>query len=139
MALGERSNEFVVREGSIKSARFVQGRKRREAERVWKKSLENSLSWGGKMGAPLGSRLMGRKGGAMPLQVAQVRCDNKGPESAADERARKPRTAVGEGRHRTKPLVTEMCLGGTDCAADMLTQVAETSLILRRSRAAKAP
>ena len=33
MALGERSNKFVVREGSINSARFVQGRERREAER----------------------------------------------------------------------------------------------------------
>ena len=33
VALGECSNEFVVREGRIKSARFVQGRERREAER----------------------------------------------------------------------------------------------------------
>ena len=33
MALGERSNEFVVREGSIKSARFVEGRERHEVER----------------------------------------------------------------------------------------------------------
>ena len=40
VALGECSNEFVVREGSIKSARFVQGSERRKAERerVWKKS-----------------------------------------------------------------------------------------------------
>ena len=34
MALGKRSNEFVVREGSIKSPRIVQGRERREAQRV---------------------------------------------------------------------------------------------------------
>ena len=33
MALGKRSNEFVVREGSIKSPRIVQGRERREAQR----------------------------------------------------------------------------------------------------------
>ena len=43
MALGECSNEFVVREGSIKSARFVQGRERREAER---KRVETSSEKG---------------------------------------------------------------------------------------------
>ena len=28
----------------------------------------------------------------MPLHVAQVMCDNRGPEGAADERGRKPRS-----------------------------------------------
>ena len=53
------------------------------------------------MGAPLGSRLVerkGRAGGAMPLHVAQVRCDCKGPESPSDERGRKPRGRAGKGR-----------------------------------------
>ena len=92
------------------------------------------------MGAPMGTRLIrreGRAGGAMPLLMAKVRSDNRGPEGAADERARKPRSAAGEGRHRTKPLVPEVGPGGTDCAVELFAQVAETSLILRRSRAAK--
>ena len=85
------------------------------------------------MGAPLGSRLMrreGRAGGAVRLHKAQVMCDNKGPEGAADERGRKPRSTAGEGRHRTKPLVPEVGPGGTDCAVYLLAQEAETSLIL---------
>ena len=67
----------------------------------------------------------------------KVRSDNRGPEGAADERARNPGSAAGEGRHRTKPLVPEVCPGGTDCAVELLTQEAETILILRRPRAAK--
>ena len=96
-------------------------------------------SWGGKMGAPMGTRLIrreGRAGSAMPLHMAKVRSDNKGPEGAADERARKPGSTAGEGRHRTKPLVPEAGSGGTDCAVELLTQEVETSLILRRPKSA---
>ena len=132
MAFGKRSNEFVVREGSIKSARFVQGRERRETERerveevVGKRSVP---SWGGKMGAPLGTRLIrreGRAGSTIPLHLAEVRRGNRGSEGAADETARKPGSPVGEGRHRTKQLVPV----GTNCAVKMLAQETETSLIL---------
>ena len=38
--------------------------------------------------------------------------------------------AVGEGRHRTKPLIPAVGPGGTDCAVELLTEEAETSLIL---------
>ena len=92
------------------------------------------------MGAPMGTRLIEREGrarGAMPLQMAKVRSDNSGPEGVADERARKPGSTAGEGRHRTKPLVPEVGPGGTDCAVELLTEEAETSLILKRPRAAK--
>ena len=73
------------------------------------------------MGAPMGMRLIKREGrarGAMPLHMAKVRSDNRGPKGAADERARKPRSAAGEGRHRTKPLVPKVCPGGTNCAVE---------------------
>ena len=56
----------------------------------------------------------------MPLHVAKVRSDSTGPEGAADESTQ----------------AQEVGPGGTDCAAELLTQE-ETSLILRRSRAAK--
>ena len=71
------------------------------------------------MGAPLGTRLMrrkGRAGGAMLLHMAKVRSGNRGPEGAADERARKLGSTAGERRHRTKPLIPEVGPGGTDCA-----------------------
>ena len=58
---GECSNEFVVREGSIKSARFVQGRERREAER---KRVEKIV---GKRSPQLG-RKNGRANGNAPQQ-----------------------------------------------------------------------
>ena len=92
------------------------------------------------MGAPMGTRLIRREGrarGAMSLHMAKVRSDNRGPEGAADERARKPGSTEGERRHRTKPLVPEPGPGGTNCAVKLLTEEAETSLILRRPRAAK--
>ena len=127
MALGERSNEFVVREGSIKSARFVQGRERRKAKRECVEEVVGKRrvpSWGGKMGAPIGKRLIRREGrarGATPLLMAKVRSDNRGPEGAADERACKPGSTAGEGRHRTQPLVPEvgsrrngLCCGTVD-------------------------
>ena len=85
------------------------------------------------MGAPVGTRLIrreGRAGSAIPLHMAEVRSDNRGTESAADERARKPGSPAGEGRHRTKPLVPIVGPGGTDCAVELLAQEAETSLIL---------
>ena len=63
--------------------------------------------------------------------------DNRGPEGAADERARKPGSTAGKGCHRLQPLVPEVGPGGTSCAVELLTQEAETSLILRRPRAAK--
>ena len=66
----------------------------------------------------------------MPLHMATVRSDNRGSEGAADERARKPGSTAGEGRHRTKPLVPEVRPGGTDCAVQLLAQETETSLIL---------
>ena len=73
----------------------------------------------------------------MPLHVAKVRSGNKGPGGAVDERARKPGSTAGEGRHRNKPLVPEVGPGGTDCAVELLAQEAETSLILMRARATK--
>ena len=87
------------------------------------------------MGAPMGTRLSSREGrarGAMPLHMAKVRSDNRGPEGAADERARKPGSTAGEGRHRTKPLVPVAGPGGTNCAVKLLMEEAETCLILRR-------
>ena len=42
--LEERSNEFVVKEGSIKSARFMQGRDRREAEKECGRSRQKTES-----------------------------------------------------------------------------------------------
>ena len=121
------------------SCKEVRDAKRRERveEVVGKKRVP---SWGGKVGAPMGTRLIrreGRAGGTMPLQMAKVRSDNRGPEGAADERARKPGSAAGEGRHRTKPLIPEARPGRTDCAVELLTQEVETSLILRRPRATK--
>ena len=80
------------------------------------------------MGAPTGTRLIRREGrasGAMPLHMAKVTT------------ARKPGSTAGEGRHRTKPLVPEVGPGGTDCAVELLTEEAETSLILRRPKAMK--
>ena len=85
------------------------------------------------MGAPLGTRIIrreGRAGSAMPLHMAKVRSGNRGQEGAADERARKPGSTAGEGRHRTKPLDPEAGPGGTDRAVELLAQEAETSLIL---------
>ena len=74
----------------------------------------------------------------MPQHEAHIRNDNRGPEGAADERAaRKLGSGAGEGRHRTKALVPEVCPGRTDCAVELLTPEAETSLIIRRPRAAK--
>ena len=88
----------------------------------------------GEMGAPLRTRLIrreGRAGSAMPLHVAHVRSDNRAPEGAADERERKFGSTVGEGCHRPKPFVPEVGPGRTDCAVKLLTQKAETSLILK--------
>ena len=68
------------------------------------------------MGVPLGTRLIrreGRAGSAMQLHLAEVRSGNRGLEGATDERARKPGSTAGEGRHRTKPLVPEVSPGGT--------------------------
>ena len=51
------------------------------------------------MGAPLGTRLImreGRAGSTIPLHMAEVRRGNRGSEGAADERARKPGSPVGE-------------------------------------------
>ena len=51
------------------------------------------------MGAPMGTCLIRREGrarGAMPLHKAKVRSDNRGPEGAAGERARKPGSTAGE-------------------------------------------
>ena len=45
----------------------------------------------------------------MPLHMAKVRSDNRGPEGAADERARNSESTAGEGRHR--PNVPEVVLG----------------------------
>ena len=62
------------------------------------------------MGAPKGTRLVRREGrarGTMPLHMAKVRSDTRGPEGAADERACKSGSTAREGRHRTKPLVPE--------------------------------
>ena len=53
----------------------------------------------------------------MPLHVAQVSCDNRGPEGAADERARKSASTAGEGRHRPKALVPEVG-GGTELCCE---------------------
>ena len=67
-------------------------------------------SWERKVGAPILTCLIRREGrarGAMPLHMAKVRSDNRGPEGVADERARKPGSTAGEGFHRTKPLVPE--------------------------------
>ena len=92
------------------------------------------------MGAPKGTCLVRREGrarGTMPLHVAKVRSDTRGPEGAADERACKIRSTAREGCHRTKPLVPETGPGGTNCAVKLLTEEAETSLILRRPGAAK--
>ena len=78
----------------------------------------------GKMGAPLGTRLIrrkGRAGSAMTSHVVQVRCDNRGPVRRMREHA----------RHRPNPLVPEVGPGGTNCAVKLLTQEAETSLVLR--------
>ena len=75
------------------------------------------------MGAPMGTHFIRREGsagGAMPLRMGKVRSDNKFPEGAADERARKLGSTAGEGRHRAKPLVPEAGLGGTDCAVELL-------------------
>ena len=92
------------------------------------------------MGAPKGTRLVRREGrarGTMPLHMAKVRSDTRGPEGAADERACESGSTAREGRHRTKSLVPEAVPGGTNCAVKLLTEEAETSLILRRPRAAK--
>ena len=80
------------------------------------------------MGAPMGTRLVRREGRAASAMP--------GP---ADERARKPGSTKGEGRHRTKPFVPEVGPGATDCAVEQLAQETETSLILRRPRAAVTP
>ena len=106
MALGECSNEFVVRGGSIKSARFVQGSERRKAERECGRSRQKKES-------PQLGRKNGRaNGNALHQEGGQsgVRSDNMRPECAADERARKSGSTAGEGRHRTKPLVPEAVL-----------------------------
>ena len=58
---------------------------------------------------------------------AKVWSDNRRSEGAADERARKPGSTAGEGRHRPKPFVPEVG-PGMDCAVK-LAQEAETSLI----------
>ena len=82
--------------------------KRRESE--WKKSSERRVpSWGGKMGAPMGTCLIRREGrarGAMSLHMAKVRSDNRGPEGAADERARRERD-VTEPSHSFQKRVLE--------------------------------
>ena len=44
---------------------------------------------------------------------------------------------MGEGRHRTKPLVPVVGPGRTDCAVELLAQETETSLILMWARATK--
>ena len=96
VALGKRSNEFVVREGSIKSARFV---------------LRTCLI-----------RREGRAGSAMPLQKAKVRSSNRGLEGTADERTSNSGSTAGDGRHRPKPLVPEVGPGGTDRAVKLLAR-----------------
>ena len=63
----------------------------------------------------------------MPLHMAKVRSDNRGPKGAADERTRNSESTAGEGRHR--PNVPEVV------AVKLLTQKAETILILRRPTA----
>ena len=55
---------------------------------------------------------------------------HRGPESATDERGRKPRSTAGKGRHRTKPLIPKVGSGGTHCAVKLLAHEAEASLIL---------
>ena len=77
------------------------------------------------MGAPKGTCLVRREGrarGTMPLHMAKVRSDTRGPEGAADERACKTRSTAREGCHRTKPLVPETGPGGTNCAVKLLTE-----------------
>ena len=83
------------------------------------------------MGAPVGLRILGRKGEAGCLCL----WDCTGPEGASDERGRQPRSTAGKGRHRAKLLVPEVGAGGTYCAVKLLAQKAETSLVLLRPRA----
>ena len=123
------------------SCKEVRDAKCRESE--WKKSLEKRrvLRWERKNGRAIGNAPQQEGGQSrkrfMPLHMAEVRSDNRGPEGAADERARKPGSTAGEGGHRTKPLVPEAGPGGTDCAVELLAQEAETSLTLGRPRATK--
>ena len=75
------------------------------------------------MGAPVGTRLIrreGRAGSAIPLHMAEVRSDNRGTEGAADERARKPGSPAGEGRHRTKPLTPRAVASNQSVAARVI-------------------
>ena len=72
MALGECSNEFVVREGSIKSARFVHGRERREAER--ERECGRSRR---KKESPWLGRKNGRANGNAPHQAGVTTGDGK--------------------------------------------------------------
>ena len=71
-------------------------------------------SWTRTMGAPLRTRRTtrkGRAGSAMPLHVAKVRSNNRGPEGVADERARKPgrreRDVTEPSRSFQKPVLEE--------------------------------
>ena len=110
------------------------------SERVWKKSSEKGESSVGeeKWARPWEhASAGGRAVQETPLHMAKVRSGNRGAEGAADEGARKLGSTVGEGRHRTKPLLPVACLGGTNCVVKLLTEEAETSLILKRPRTAK--
>ena len=101
------------------SCKDVRDAKRRETE--WKKIVRKQRvpSWGGKMGAPMGTRLNRREGrarGTTPLHMAKARSDTRRLERAVDERACTSGSTAREGRHRTKPLVPEAGPGGTNCA-----------------------
>ena len=68
---------------------------------------KHSPQWGRKNGRAMGiapGEEEGQSVGAMPLHVAQVRCDNRGPEGAADERGRKPGSTAREGTGSTSWL-----------------------------------
>ena len=71
------------------------------------------------MGAPKGTCLVRREG--MPLHMAKVRSDTRGPEGAADERACKTRSTVERGmsqnqatRSRNGSWRNELCCETVD-------------------------
>ena len=100
------------------------------------------------MGAPLGTRLIrreGRAGSAMPLHVAKVRSGNRGPEGAADERARKPGSTAGDTsqnqatRSRNGSWRNGLCCGTVDAGGGnepdpQETQSGESHAMSRREQ-----
>ena len=116
------------------SCKDVRDAKPRESE--WKKSSEKGESPAGEEKWVRHWERASSRGRAE--QEAPCHCIwQRSGVTTRDERARKPGSTAGEGRHRTKPLVPEAGPGGTNCAVKLLTEEAETRLILRRPRAAK--